>query len=849
MQQKEQVSLLSLSLCIALGMIPQVAFTKSNTDKPTSSNLETIIVNENDEKNDYDESLLKTYLSVGSYSYLTQSDITRFRGSSVGDFLSGVPSVIVGNKRNSGALSLNIRGIANENRVPVWVDNGLQSVPSWQGYAGSSTRTYLDPDLISQVEIEKGPSLANDATGAVGGVVRMNTISWQDIITEGKTWGIRLKLGTMTNTVAPPANYTRGGYQTRYIHRCITNNTGLCQTQTYAPNARYSTHGLDFNAYNYSIALAKKWEHADVVLAYAKRKQGNYFVGRHGQTPQIEGIEFEKDSVEVQEPRRHEEVEIGKLRFKENHSTLYRPGEEALNTSQNNHSYLAKVNFYNDKHRLGLAYRYYGSHFGEIMSSLLNFRAYGALQGEGTEVKVSNYNINYQYNPATPYVNLSINAYYTDSDSSNFTPLIEEYGYSLSSRHAHFLISKQKGLSIDNTSIFQLNKQPLTLKYGIAHNYERIYPPRDALQRVRAKGYPDNAIGPLYVRDGKRKEISAFVAANYPFNSWLKADLGLRYMQSTIHDYVVREEKVHIGDKPVPRPDGGFDFIPQYKYVVHKQKPIKNKGLSPIVMLSSEIANGTIIYVKYAQALRSPSLFQATKGWSMQSTGDNLEQLKPERAKNWEFGISGFYENVGRIDNVVGFKFAYFLNKIDDYLTRSFDRKSGLTQTLNIQSAQFTGFEASTYYDMRKVYAKLSGTYYTKTQFCLTPEQAGKGEQCNSGYVYRSNLNNAVPPRLNLHIILGSRWLNEKLDIGARYSYYSKRFVPVLSSQRFVNTSSIEWAPYSLVDLYANYNVSEQLKLTMTMDNVLNRYYLDTNNMGLNTAPGRTLHLGVEYRF
>ncbi|SUC10897.1 heme acquisition system receptor [Pasteurella canis] len=848
MQQKVLVGSLSLSFSMVLA-IPTVAFAESNTEKTTINKLETIHVNESEKGGEYDESLIKTYLSAGSYSYLTQSDITQFRGSSVGDFLSGVPSVIVGNKRNSGALSVNIRGIANENRVPVWVDNGLQSVPSWQGYAGSSTRTYLDPDLISQVEIEKGPSLANDATGAIGGVVRMNTISWKDIVTEGKDWGVRLKLGTMTNTVAPPANYTRGGYQTRYIHKCLSNTTGLCQTQTYAPNARYSSHGLDFNSYNYSLAFAKKWDNADLVLAYAKRKQGNYFVGRHGQTPQIDNIKVEEDSVEVLEPRQHEDVKIGILSFKKNRSTLYRPGEEALNTSQNNDSYLAKVNFYNNEHRLGLAYRHYRSHFGEIMSSILNFRAYGALQGEGTEVKVDNYNLSYQYNPNNPYINLNINTYYTHSDSSNFTPLIEEYGYSLSSRHAHFLISKQKGLSVDNTSIFQINNQPLTLKYGVAHNYERIYPPRNALQRVRAKGYPDNAIAPLYVRDGKRKEMSAFINVSYPFVSWLKADVGLRYMRSTIYDYVVREEKVHIGDKPVPRPGGGVDFIPQYKYVVHKQEPIKNKGFSPIVMLSSEIMNGTTLYVKYAQALRSPSLFQATKGWSMQSTADNLERLKPERAKNWELGISGFYENIGNRDNVVGFKLAYFHNNVDDYLTRSFDRKSGVTQTLNIQSAQFTGFEASAYYDMRKFYTKLSGTYYTKTQFCLTPEQAGKEPQCNSGYVYRSNLNNAVPPRLNLHITLGSRWLNEQLDIGARYSYYSKRLVPVLSAERFVNTSSIEWAPYSLVDLYANYNVSEHLKFTMTMDNVFNRYYLDVNNMGLNTAPGRTLHLGVEYRF
>lgn len=131
-------------------------------------------------------------------------------------------------------MSINIRGIANENRIPVYVDNGLQSVPSWQGYAGSSSRTYLDPDFISQIEIEKGPSLAADATGAIGGVVRINTLGWKDIISNDKNWGILLRLGTMTNTISPPTYYTKGGYQTRYISECISNESGLCHTNTFS---------------------------------------------------------------------------------------------------------------------------------------------------------------------------------------------------------------------------------------------------------------------------------------------------------------------------------------------------------------------------------------------------------------------------------------------------------------------------------------------------------------------------------------------------------------------------------------------------------------------------------------
>lgn len=42
----------------------------------------------------------------------------------------------------------------------------------------------------------------------------------------------------MDNTVSPPAYYTKGGYQTRYIADCGKNAAGLCETQTYSPNVQ-----------------------------------------------------------------------------------------------------------------------------------------------------------------------------------------------------------------------------------------------------------------------------------------------------------------------------------------------------------------------------------------------------------------------------------------------------------------------------------------------------------------------------------------------------------------------------------------------------------------------------------
>lgn len=50
---------------------------------------------------------------------------------------------------------MNIRGLQGQNRVPVIIDGGQQAIDVYRGYAGVQQRSYLDPDLISSVSIER----------------------------------------------------------------------------------------------------------------------------------------------------------------------------------------------------------------------------------------------------------------------------------------------------------------------------------------------------------------------------------------------------------------------------------------------------------------------------------------------------------------------------------------------------------------------------------------------------------------------------------------------------------------------------------------------------------------------
>ncbi|NNC24755.1 hypothetical protein HKX41_11490, partial [Salinisphaera sp. USBA-960] len=47
----------------------------------------------------------------------------------------------------------------------------------------------------SSLTITKGPSLQANASGGIGGVVEMETLKADDVLREGRDWGLRLRGG------------------------------------------------------------------------------------------------------------------------------------------------------------------------------------------------------------------------------------------------------------------------------------------------------------------------------------------------------------------------------------------------------------------------------------------------------------------------------------------------------------------------------------------------------------------------------------------------------------------------------------------------------------------------------
>ncbi|WZB74840.1 TonB-dependent receptor plug domain-containing protein [Achromobacter insuavis] len=140
------------------------------------------------------------YSAPHSSVYLSSQDLDRYGRVSAGDLLRGVPGVQVGDSRNGGALDVNIRGLQGQSRVAVRVDGAEQALDVYRGYAGTQQRSYIDPDLLGSVTINKGPSMTS---GAIGGSVEMRTIGVRDILVGDQRIGLRLTGGAWNNGVAP----------------------------------------------------------------------------------------------------------------------------------------------------------------------------------------------------------------------------------------------------------------------------------------------------------------------------------------------------------------------------------------------------------------------------------------------------------------------------------------------------------------------------------------------------------------------------------------------------------------------------------------------------------------------
>lgn len=109
--------------------------------------------------------------------------------SKLQDMLGDIPGVdFAGGPRRTSTVP-SIRGL-DLNRVVTTIDGARQNFD-----AGHKGRVFLDPDLLKQVEVLKGPGSTLNGAGAIGGVIALTTKDAGDFLEAGERAGYKLKAG------------------------------------------------------------------------------------------------------------------------------------------------------------------------------------------------------------------------------------------------------------------------------------------------------------------------------------------------------------------------------------------------------------------------------------------------------------------------------------------------------------------------------------------------------------------------------------------------------------------------------------------------------------------------------
>lgn len=816
----------------------------------------------------------EVYRAPRSSVYISGEDLQRFGPISVGDMLKGQPGVQLGDTRNGGGLDVNIRGIQGQSRVAVTVDGSQQALDVQRGYAGTQQRSYIDPDLISDVTIDKGPSLTSSA---IGGTVKMRTLGVEDILKDGKDIGLRLKGDLWNNGIAPASRDPHSRTENLY---------------TKPHQSRGGLFGSE--AQSGSAAFAYRHDLFDVVAAYAKREQGNYFAGKKGQ-----------DRYRIYDKYGNEQKSV---------ATVYNPGEEVLNSSMETESFLFKTTLRPaDGHTFDLGYRRYDGRIGEIMpSDIFRFARVDVWQYPLSTTKIDTYTARYNYLPTdNPLVDLTANLWMTDAKTSQVTTAIGPTSQAYrTDRFWNRQDNRRIGGELSNTSRLHTGYGDLKLDLGSSFQFEDLRPQKS----VVTTQHDINANRML--REGSRQEFSFNGKLEYKPVDSLTLWGGGRYTHYRTKDGVpmaterreMRARRFVTAIKPGrggwgsmlwfpdkngqytdatdPRLNNGlvftdtnhpFDGIPFNQfgairtqvgapgvsrivtgYDYAKKGRSSGGAFSPAFGINLEVLPDTFIYASYTQGLRMPSLFETSQGVLFTSPGKGL---KPERSSNWEIGASTLQKDWLVDGDSAALKIAYFDNTIKNYITRYWGPRYQM-QFSNADSYKVRGLELQTHYDAGRAFAEFSSTYYLKTQTCDSvfaaalrassrPSRDLSGTpDCTPGSFMGSYANTQNPPRFSGNLTTGVRVLDQSLTLGTRVTYTSGPTVTADKPwQLGATTNQMKYREVALVDLFLNYKLKDEASLHVALQNLTDRYYLDPLAQSYMPAPGRTWRVGMQAKF
>ncbi|REF25577.1 hemoglobin/transferrin/lactoferrin receptor protein [Xenorhabdus cabanillasii] len=978
---KTRLTPITVALSLAFSLAAPPLFAESKPAVTTSSgktDLGKIRVTDNSDKDKtgYDAVYDKDISNI----YIGKKEIERYKGASPADLIKGAVGVYSGDARNSGALDINIRGVQGQGRIPVTIDGTEQAITVGRGYNGANNRNYIDPNLISSIEIEKGPSLNRKVKGSIGGAVAIKTLNIDDVVPEGETFGINTKLETSSNSVRERIPSLSLGQDYRDIPNFTYKDAETDPALKITPHSSKDNKLFGFKDNAFRIAVGTRQQYFDLMLAYAYRRQGNYFAGKGGAHRYDEAV-TEADKKLMTEPQTSLDPYLPFA------ARIYRPGNEVPNTSSEMQSVLIKNTWhFTDDQALQLGFRNTRMQFGDIMPSRLAMvlaEDNVVPQWPLANVRQQAANLTYKWHPAeNPYIDFDMNLWTTRTTSNTNTA----GGYPRSPVSRDYQWEKNRGNKtsyIDGTLIntavtnSQNNRWGVDIsnKFELTRNLDLTL--MGNFQREHLDSNDEYNPQNMYffqspARKGQRQEINLAFNFDWRPASWLALSAGAKrvsywskddflnerrtarderykkpgenighemsywrtatteeseyFKKKSNDDYyskLNRKEKKELRNK-VKKIQFKSDRHGQGRWMVKEnftweydssngqlkknQNPYFNGQLdmdekiidpisgkeafkyeygmavdansvsgseaadpwepapkrkdhawAPTFSATAYVTDDFRIYTRYAEAVKMPSIFEDTVGFSGVQNNIIGGQFKPERAKTIEVGFVYDFSQLVNAERNADIKLSYYNTIIENVFDR--DNTYKFSQ---LDKQKLAGLELQARYDNGSFFTDMGLVYNMKNKVCDNNSVARMDSQnrygiseCIDGGFPGGYLRTSIQPKYSANLKIGGRLFDEKLELGSRMLYHSgaenkdeKWLMEALPDVYKGQTNNpMRWNPVFTVDAYVSYQITPTISMELTGTNLTNRYYLDPLTRSMIPAPGRTFKLSLTSQF
>lgn len=123
---------------------------------------------------------------------MDEQSILQSQGTTIKDTLDMVPNVSFNSAENPFGQQPSIRGLSANQTIMI-IDGVRQNYSSISGTGLSPA--LIDPDMLKQVEVARGPSSVMHGSGGIGGVISMTTKDAADFLDDGDNFGGQIKIG------------------------------------------------------------------------------------------------------------------------------------------------------------------------------------------------------------------------------------------------------------------------------------------------------------------------------------------------------------------------------------------------------------------------------------------------------------------------------------------------------------------------------------------------------------------------------------------------------------------------------------------------------------------------------